>query len=210
MQAADMFEQFLNGGIFTWLILSSFAFGVLISIERFVALHRAKTDGRKLVEVLAASLESGGVNAAIAVCAARPGPLANVFHAGLLRSGRSLKDVEHALSTAGAIEMGMLEKNLIWLVSVVSVAPKLGFVGTVTGLIGTFDVIASSGNLSPTLIAGGIAHALRSTALGLLAAICIHIAHSYCVTKIDNIVADMEEFTEEFRDLLIEKRIIKS
>jgi len=202
-------SQIVEGGLFTWLILICFAFGIVVAIERIIALYRAHTDGGQLIAELSTSLDDGGVNAAIAVCARRPGPLTNVFHAGLLRSGKGIKHVEHALSTAGAIEMGMLEKNLIWLVSVVSVAPMLGFVGTVTGLIGAFDVIASSGNLSPSLIASSIAQALRPTALGLIVGIFTQVAHSYCVTRIDRIVAEMEESTQEFVDLLIEKQIVK-
>jgi len=193
---------------FFWLILGCFGFGLLISVERLWALRRASIDRRRFFEKLTGALEKGGVNAAIAVCAQSRSSLANMIYAGLLRSGKGVERVEQALATSGAIEMGLLEKNLVWLVFVVSVAPMLGFIGTVIGIIGTFNEIASSNNLSPVLIAGGISQALQPTVLGLVAGITIQGAHTYCVTRIDRIVTDMEAVTQALLDILVEKKIV--
>ncbi len=203
-----MVDPVVSGGIFNWLILISFSFGVAIALGRFWALGRASINRRKFIVELTEALSDSDVNAAIAVCARRSTPLSNIIHAGLLRVGKGIRHVEHALATAGAIEMGMLEKNLIWLVSVVTVAPMLGFIGTVMGIIAMFQGVASTANLSPGVIAGGIAHALQSTVFGLTVGILMQLAHSFCVIRIDRIVADMEQSAQEFVDILVEKQIV--
>ncbi len=203
-----MIEQFARDGILAWFILICFIVGTAFAVERLWTLSRSDIDAKRFMADLIAALDRGGAATAIEVCSASRGPLANIFHAGLLRVDRGIEQVETALTTAGAIEMGFLEKNLIWLVSVVSIAPMIGFVGTVSGLIGTFEAVAKANNLSPALIAGGIANALHSTVFGLVVAILIQVAHSICVTRIDRIVADMEESTQDFIDALVERKII--
>lgn len=203
-----MVDQFVRGGNFMWPILICFIIGIMFALERFWTLTRASINAKKFMADLRAALDKGGVNSAIEICSNTRGPLANVFHAGLLRTGKGIEHVEKALATAGAIEMGFLEKNLVWLVSVITIAPMFGFLGTVSGMIGAFDSIAKANDISPALVAGGIAEALLTTMFGLVVAIPIQVAHSYCVTRVDKIVADMEESTQDFVDALVEKKIV--
>jgi len=107
--------------------------------------------------------------------------------------------------TAGTIEMAFLERNLVWLATVVSIAPMIGFLGTVSGMVGAFDAIAKANDISPSLVAGGISEALLTTMFGLIVAIIVQFFHNFFIARIDKIVSDMEESTQEFVDLLVEK-----
>lgn len=188
-----------------WPILFFLILGLMFSLERLWTLTRSSVNARKFMANLRKALEDGGVAKATEICAHTRGPLANVIHAGLLRVERGIEQVEKAIITAGTVEMAFLEKNLVWLATVIAVAPMLGFLGTVSGMIRAFDAIAKANDISPSLVAGGIAEALLTTLFGLVVAIIIQFFHNLFVSRIDKIVADMEESTQEFVDLLVEK-----
>ncbi|MFN3821404.1 MAG: MotA/TolQ/ExbB proton channel family protein [bacterium] len=190
-----------------WPILFFLVLGLMFSFERIWTLARSAINSRKFMNNIRKALEDGGVEKAVEVCAHTRGPLANVIHAGLLRVNRGIESVEKAIMTAGTVEMAFLEKNLVWLATVIAVAPMLGFLGTVSGMIRAFDAIAKANDISPSLVAGGIAEALLTTLFGLVVAIIIQFFHNLFVSRIDKIVADMEESTQEFVDLLVEKRV---
>lgn len=203
-----MIDQFAQGGIIVWFILICFLFGTWFAVERFWTLSHARIDVRKFLVELKDALDKGGVSFAIEVCTKTPGPLANVLHAGLLRGGNGIDQVKRAIETAGYIETGILENNLTWLVSIFSITPILGFLGTLIGMINAFDLIARANDLAPAIIAGSVAETLFTTALGLGVAIPIKLAHRYCVWRIDVIVADMEESAGDFVNALVERKII--
>ena len=200
-----MVDFFIRGGGFMWPILVVFIIGLMFALERFITLMRASINTRKFNAKIAEALRGKGVDEAIIVCQNTRGPIANVIQAGLTRMHRGLDAVEKSVITAGTIEMAFLERNLVWLATVVSVAPMLGFLGTVYGMVGAFDAIAKANDISPSLVAGGISEALLTTMFGLIVAIIIQFSHNFFVARIDKIVSDMEESTQEFVDLLVEK-----
>jgi biopolymer transport protein ExbB len=150
------------------------------------------------------TLSSDGVKGALELCNNTRGPVAEVFHAGLSRSHRGLDEVEKAIQNAGTVEMSFLEKNMIWLNLVVTVAPMLGFTGTVAGMITAFDSIEAANNISPAVVAGGISQALLTTAFGLIVAIIIQLVQNFFVSRIDRLVLDMEENSMQLVDHLYE------
>lgn len=200
-----MVDYFIKGGGFMWPILIALIIGLMFALERFWTLMRASINARKFNVQIAEALRGPGVDAAIEICQNTRGPIANVIQAGLTRMNRGIDAVEKSVMTAGTIEMAFLERNLVWLATVVSIAPMMGFLGTVSGMVNAFDAIAKANDISPSLVAGGISEALLTTMFGLIVAIIIQFFHNFFVARIDKIVADMEESTQEFVDLLVEK-----
>lgn len=200
-----MVEYFVRGGVFMWPILFFFVFGLGVVIERFWTLSRASINTRKFMEKIRSALDEGGIPKAMEVCEQTRGPIASIFHAGLMRANRGIDQVEKAIMNAGAVEMSFLEKGLIWLATVISIAPMLGFTGTVQGMVQAFDAIAAANDISPAIVASGISVALLTTLFGLIVAITIQFFHNYFVDRIDHIIVDMEESSTEFIDALMER-----
>lgn len=200
-----MVKWFLAGGNFMWPILAALVIGLLFVLERFWTLTRASINSRKFITQVKDVLEKDGTEKAIEVCSKTRGPIAAVVAAGLLRVRYGVEAVEKAIMSAGTVEMAFLEKNLVWLATVISMAPMLGFLGTVSGMVSAFDSIAAADDISPSLVASGISEALITTQAGLIVAILIQFFHNYFVSKIDKIVADMEESTQEIVNVLVEK-----
>jgi len=199
-----MVEYFVDGGAFMWPILILLIFGIMFALERFYSLMMSSINSKKFFAEIKDTLKSGGVDAALELCNNTRGPVAEVFHAGLSRSHRGLDEVEKAIQNAGTVEMSFLEKNMIWLNLVVTVAPMLGFTGTVAGMITAFDSIEAANNISPAVVAGGISQALLTTAFGLIVAIIIQLLQNFFVSRIDRLVLDMEENSMQLVDHLYE------
>lgn len=199
-----MIQYFTEGGIFMWPILFCLVGGVAIIIERFISLGLASVNTRKFLNEVDAALDKGGTKAAIEVCEKTKGPVAAIFHAGLLRAGRGIEHVEKAITNAGSIEMAFLERGLIWLSTFITIAPMLGFTGTVRGMIVAFDDIKRANDISPSIVASGISIALLTTLFGLVVAITLQIFYNYFISKIDRLVIDMEESSSELVDHLVE------
>ncbi len=200
-----MVDYFIKGGNFMWPILIALIIGLVFVFERFWTLMRASINARKFNIKIAEALRADKVDEAIDICQNTRGPIANVIQAGLVRMNRGIDAVEKSVMTAGTIEMAFLERNLVWLATVVSIAPMIGFLGTVSGMVGAFDAIAKANDISPSLVAGGISEALLTTMFGLIVAIIVQFFHNFFIARIDKIVADMEESSQEFVDLLVEK-----
>ena len=199
-----MVYYFNEGGAFMWPILIALIIGLMISLERFISLTRAGVNTRKFLAKVKDELKSGGIEGALDVCSSTRGPVASIFHAGLMRSDRGVDHVEKAITNAGSIEMAFLERGMIWLATVISVAPMLGFTGTVVGMIAAFDAIKAANDISPSIVAGGISQALLTTAFGLIVAMIVQVLHNYFISKIDKLIIDMEESSTELVDTLIE------
>lgn len=199
-----MVELFLRGGAFMWPILGVFIIGLMFVIERFISLSLSTVNTKKFVVQVNQALEEGGPQAAMDVCANTRGPIASVFHAGLQRLGRGVDQVEKNIMNAGQIEMAFLEKNLVWLSTVIAIAPMLGFTGTVAGMVSAFDSIAAANDISPSIVADGISQALLTTLFGLIVAMIIQFFNNFFVARIDKIVADMQEASVEFVDTLVD------
>ena len=197
-------EYFVNGGPFMWPILLSLAFGLAFVGERFYALIMSSINTQKFFDDVNSTLDSKGVKETLELCEKTNGPVAEIFHAGLSRMHRGISEVEKAIQNAGSLEMSFLEKNMIWLNAVITIAPMLGFTGTVAGMISAFDAIAAADDISPAVVAGGISQALLTTAFGLIVAMIIQIFQNLFVSRIDKLVLDMEEHSVQLVDRLYE------
>lgn len=199
-----MIEWFVRGGFFMWPILACLILGLAISLERLWSLTRASVNTKKFMGKIQTALKEGGVEAAKEVCENTRGPVASIFHAGLSRITNGVDHVEKAIMNAGSIEMAFLERGLVWLSLVISIAPMLGFLGTVQGMILAFEDIAAANDISPSIVATGISVALLTTLFGLVVAIIIQLFHNFFVARIDKLIIDMEESSVELVDTLID------
>ena len=188
-----MVYYFLEGGAFMWPILLTLIFGLAFVIERAYNLMMSGVDSKKFFDRVSKSITNDGLDAAREICEKEEGPVASIFQAGLSKMNRGLDEVEKAIQNAGAIEMAFLEKNMIWLNAVITIAPMLGFTGTVVGMIAAFDAIKAANDISPAVVAGGISQALLTTAFGLVVAMIIQTFQNVFVARIDKLVLDMEE-----------------
>ena len=148
------------------------------------------------------ALNRGGTDAAKEVCRNTKGPVASIFYQGLKRSGGGIDDVEKSIVAYGSVQMGLLEKGLSWIALFIALAPMLGFMGTVIGMIQAFDDIARENNISPQIVADGIQVALLTTVFGLIVAIILQVFYNYLIAKVDSIVNDMEDSSISLVDLL--------
>jgi biopolymer transport protein ExbB len=201
-----MVDYFVQGGAFMWPILFCLIFGLAISIERFISLSRASVNTKRFLSDVITAMNQGGTQKAVQVCQETKGPVAAIFHAGLTRADRGLEAVEKSISNAGTIEMAFLERGMIWLSTFITVAPMLGFTGTVAGMVMAFDDIAKANEISPSVVASGIKVALLTTLFGLIVAILLQIFHNYFISKIDALVIDMEETSAELVDHLVAEK----
>ena len=187
-----------------WPILLTLLFGLAFVIERAYSLMMSAVDSQTFFESVSQSIKDNGADAAAQVCSETEGPVAAIFHAGLSKMNRGLEEVEKAIQNAGAIEMAFLEKNMIWLNAVITIAPMLGFTGTVVGMIAAFDAIKAANDISPAVVAGGISQALLTTAFGLIVAMIIQTFQNVFVARIDKLVLEMEEQSIKIMDHLQE------
>jgi len=185
-----------------WPILVTLIFGLAFVIERAYSLMMSAVDAQTFFETVSKSINEDGTEAAVQVCSETEGPIAAIFHAGLSKMNRGLSEVEKAIQNAGAIEMAFLEKNMIWLNAVITIAPMLGFTGTVVGMIAAFDAIKAANDISPAVVAGGISQALLTTAFGLIVAMIIQTFQNVFVARIDKLVLEMEEQSIKILDHL--------
>jgi biopolymer transport protein ExbB len=197
-------EKYGQGGNFMHALLLASIIGVVFIIERLVTLSRARVNIRRLMGDILATMRSEGVDGAMKVCERTRGPIAAVLHSGLLRAGRGPDAVKEAIETAGSIETSFLERGLVAIATVAQVAPLLGFLGTVSGMISAFAAIAAAEQVSAKVVASGIEEALITTATGLIIAIPASIGHSFFVSQIDRFVLEMEEASAELVNELIE------
>jgi biopolymer transport protein ExbB len=197
-------EKYEAGGIFMHPILACLVFGLAFVIERTWTLSRARIDIKEFVKKVKIALQEQGVEQAKEICRNTRGPVASIFYAGLLRADEGLESVEKAITTYGNIEMGFLERGLIWISTFITLSPMLGFTGTVQGMIEAFDAIKEANQISPAIVAEGIAIALLTTLFGLVVAMFLQLFYNYFISRIDFIVGDMEEGAIELVDALYE------
>ncbi|MDA3890242.1 MAG: MotA/TolQ/ExbB proton channel family protein [Salinivirgaceae bacterium] len=195
--------KFIEGGAeFMAIVVLCLIFGLAIAIERILTLNFSSTNTKKLMANVEEALGQGGIEAAKEVCRNTRGPVASIFYQGLDRSDEGIEIVEKSVVAYGGVQTGLLEKNLSWVSLFIALAPMLGFMGTVIGMIAAFDAIKAAGDISPSLVAGGISQALITTVTGLIVAIILQILYNYCVAKIDSIVNDMEDASITLIDML--------
>ncbi|GJM43313.1 MAG: hypothetical protein DHS20C21_01550 [Gemmatimonadota bacterium] len=204
MSASGAVEQFQKGGPFMWPLLGLLVFGVAVILERLWTLGRARTNVRTLMTRILSALRKDGVEAAIEVCEGTRGPIPAILHAGLRRSDISVEATEKAIESAGVVELSFLERGLLILATIANVAPLLGFLGTVSGMVAAFDAIAAADQVNAKLVASGISEALLTTMGGLLVAIPMSMAHNYFVSQIDKFVIEMQETSADLVDTLVD------
>ncbi|MDY0343584.1 MAG: MotA/TolQ/ExbB proton channel family protein [Lentimicrobium sp.] len=183
--------------------------GLGLSIERIIYLNLSTTNTQKLLNKVETALEMEGIGAAKEICKNTRGPVASIFYQGLDRYDEGLEMVEKSIVSYGGVLMGRLENNLSWIGLFISLAPMLGFLGTVVGMVAAFDAIEAAGDISPTVVAGGMKIALLTTVFGLIVAIILQIFYNYLISKIDGIVNSMEDATISFMDILVKNKTIK-
>lgn len=200
----ELKKRFIEGGPgFMGIVLLCLILGLAIAIERIIFLNLSTTNTKKLTKNVEEALASGGVEAAKEVCRNTKGPVASIFYQGLDRADEDIDAAEKAVVAYGGVQMGQLEKNVSWISLFIALAPMLGFMGTVIGMIQAFDKIEAAGDMQPSLVAGGIKVALLTTVFGLIVAIILQIFYNYIIAKIDSIVNDMEDSSITLMDLLV-------
>lgn len=197
--------KFIEGGAgFMAATLLCLVFGLALCIERIIYLSLSKTNTKVLLSKIEDALKNGGIEAALEVCRNTRGPVASIFYQGLSRYDEGIDVVEKTVSSYGGVQLGLLEKNLSWISLFISIAPSLGFLGTIIGMIQAFDKIQQVGDISATVVAGGIKVALLTTLLGLIIAIVLQLFYNYILSLIEGLVNEMEDSSISLLDLVVE------
>ncbi len=202
--------KFIEGGVL-WMtpVLLCLILGLAVAIERIISLFMASTNTNKFKDNIEAYLKSGDVESAKEECRKTAGPVASIYYQGLDRHKEGLDVVEGSVNAYGSVQISKLESGLVWLSLFIALAPMLGFLGTVIGMIQAFDDIQKEGDISPTVVAGGIKVALLTTVAGLIVAIILQIFYNFITSKIDSIVGDMENSSIDLVDMMLKNDIVK-
>jgi len=203
----ELKDRFVEGGpAFMGIVLLCLILGLAFAIERIIYLYLSTTNTQKLADDVEEALKSGGVEAAKEVCRNTKGPVASIYYQGLDRADESIDAAEKAVIAYGGVQMGQLEKNVSWISLFIAIAPMLGFMGTVIGMISAFDKIEAAGDMNPSLVAGGIKIALLTTVFGLIVAIILQVFYNFIIAKIDSIVNSMEDASITLIDMLVDNK----
>ena len=195
--------KFIEGGPgFMSLIIICLIIGLALAIERILYLTFSKTDTKKLLEEVEKAIKAGGIEAAKDVCRETRGPVASIFYQGLLRYDQGIDVVEKTIVSYGSVQMSNMENGLSWISLFIALAPSLGFLGTVIGMIQAFDAIQAAGDISPNVVAGGMKVALITTVGGLIVAMILQVFYNYILAKIDGLSIDMEDASICLIDIL--------
>jgi len=203
-------QKFIEGGVgYMWPILICLILGLAVSIERIITLNLATVNTKKLLSQIEDALARGGVEAAKEVTKNTRGPIASIFTQGLMRAPEGIDMVEKSVVSYGGVEMGRLERGLIWISLFISLGPMLGFFGTVIGMVEAFDAIEAAGDISPSVVAGGMKVALITTVGGLIVGMILQVLYNYLVSKIDGLVNTMEDASISLVDILVKHKLSK-
>ncbi len=198
-----MKDLFIQGGIeFMVVVLLCLIIGVAIAIERIIYLSLATVNTKKLLNKIDEALEHGGLESAKELCRSTRGPVGSIFYEGLSRAEEGSEVVERVIISGGSVQMGLMEKGVSWISLFIALAPMLGFLGTVLGMIDSFNAIEEAGGIKPTVVAGGIKTALITTVAGLVVAIILQVFYNVIVAKIDNLVNSMEDASNTFMKIV--------
>ena len=197
-------QKFIEGDAL-WMAPIAFALilGLALSIERIIYLSLSSTNTKKLLNGIDAAWAKDGVGAAMEVCRNTRGPVASIFYQGLSRIDEGIDVVEKSVASYGGVQLGLLEKNLTWISLFIALSPSLGFLGTVVGMIQAFDKIQQVGDISATIVAGGIKVALLTTVFGLIVAMILQVFYNYILTLIEGLTNDMEDSSISLLDIIV-------
>jgi biopolymer transport protein ExbB len=201
-------EQFLTGGpAFMGVVLICLILGMALAIERVIYLNISTINTRKFLEEVEGALQNGGVEAAKDLCRNTRGPIASIFYQGLDRAEEGIDMVEKSVVAYGGVQMGLLEKGISWISLFIALAPMLGFMGPVIGMIQAFAAIVNEGGVSPTVVASGIQVALLTTVFGLVVAIILQVFYNYIIAKMDSLVNEMEDASISLVDIMLKNKV---
>ena len=196
--------KFIEGGAgFMSLVVFCLIFGLALSIERIIYLNLANVNTNKLLKRIDEAWANGGVEAALEICRNTRGPIASIFYQGLSRYDEGVEVVEKSVASYGSVQLGLLERNLSWISLFIGLSSMLGFLGTIVGMIQAFDKIQQVGDMSASVVAGGIKVALLTTLLGLVVAMILQVFYNYLLARIDSIVTDMEDSSISLLDIVV-------
>ena len=202
--------KFIEGGAgFMSTVAFCLIFGLALCIERIMYLNLSSINTKKLLTDIDQTWSTKGVDAAMEICRNTRGPVASIFYQGLSRYDEGVDVVEKSVASYGSVQLGLLEKNLSWISLFIALAPMLGFMGTVIGMIEAFDKIQQAGDISATIVAGGIKVALLTTVFGLIVAIILQIFYNYILSRIDALVNDMEDSSISLLDIVVKNSVKK-
>ena len=202
--------KFIEGDAsFMSLVAIAMVIGLAFCVERIIYLSLAQVNTKKLMESIAAALEAKDVEKAKDICRNTAGPVAAICYQGLMRIDEGLDTVERSVVSYGSVQSGLLENGCSWITLLIAMAPSLGFLGTVIGMVMAFDTIEAAGDISPTVVAGGMKVALITTIYGIVVALILQVFYNFILTKIEDITADMEDSSITLLDLLTKYNLKK-
>jgi biopolymer transport protein ExbB len=196
--------KFIEGNPYFMSVISlTLVLGLACCIERIIYLNLADVNSKKLIKKIADALERGDIEAAKDIARNTKGPVASVIYQGLMRINQDIDVIEKSIASYGSVQIGLLERNFSWISLFIAMAPSLGFLGTVLGLIQAFDDIEQAANISPTIVAGGMKVALITTVAGLIVALVLQVFYNYLLNKNESIVHRMEDASISLLDIII-------
>lgn len=196
-------KKFTDGGVwFMSLVALCLILGLAFCIERIIYLTLSEIDAKKFMVHLEEKLKTEGVEAAKDLCRNTRGPIASICYQGLLRIGSSMEEVERSVSSYASVQVGKMEKGCSWITLFIAMAPSLGFLGTVIGMVMAFDQIEIAGDIGPTIVASGMKVALITTIFGIIVALILQLFYNYVLSKIDHLTAQMEESAITLMDII--------
>ena len=206
----ELKTKFIEGDAgFMSLVAIALVFGLAFCIERIIYLSLAEIDSKKLMAQIEERLNAGDVEGAKTICRNTRGPIASICYQGLMRFDDGVEDVERSVTAYGSVQASYLEQGCSWITLFIAMAPSLGFLGTVIGMVMAFDDIQAAGDISPTIVAGGMKVALITTIFGIIVALILQTFYNYILSKIESITANMEEATISLLDMCMKYNLKK-
>ncbi len=206
----ELKTKFIEGDAgFMSLVAIALVFGLAFCIERIIYLSLAEIDSKKLLAQIEEKLNAGDLEGAKAICRDTRGPIASICYQGLMRFNDGVEDVERSITAYGSVQASYLEQGCSWVTLFIAMAPSLGFLGTVIGMVMAFDDIQAAGDISPTIVAGGMKVALITTIFGIIVALILQVFYNYILSKIETITANMEEATISLLDMCMKYNLKK-
>lgn len=199
--------KFIEGNVgFMSLVALTLIIGLTFCIERIIYLCLSEINTRKLLEDLEVKIMDGDIDGAKSICRDTRGPVASICYQGLMRTDEPMENIERSIVSYGSVQAANLEKGCTWITLCIAIAPSLGFLGTVVGMVMAFEQIQTAGDISPTIVAAGMKVALITTIFGIIAALILQVFYNYILTKIEHITTQMEEAAISLLDIIMKSK----
>jgi biopolymer transport protein ExbB len=188
------------------LVAIALVLGLAFCIERIIYLSLSEINAKKLLEDIEKKVEEGDVEGAKTLCRNTRGPVASICYQGLLRINEKMDDIERSIMSYGSVQLAKLEKGCSWITLFIAIAPSLGFLGTVIGMVMAFDQIEEAGDISPTIVAAGMKVALITTIFGIVVALVLQLFYNFILSKIEHLTSQMEESAISLMDIILKNK----